>query len=216
MRKDLVIINSSNFALEVAWLTEQINMEHDEWNLLGFVDNENTGAMINGYPVIGSDEWLKAYSDPIYAVCAIGSPILRKRVISEISQNPNVRFPNLIAPDVKRSQLIEIGEGCMICSGTIMTVNIKIGSHVIINLDCTVGHGAIIEDFCTLSPSTNVSGNVIIKEGALIGTGVNIIEKRTIGARSIIGAGSVVTKDIENDSTAVGVPAKCIKHNSDS
>ena len=92
-----------------------------------------------------------------------------------------------------------------------MTVNISIGEHVIINLDCTVGHDAILDDFVTLYPSVNVSGATRVGRCTELGTGVQIIEGKTVGSYSVIGAGSVVIKDIPERCTAVGSPAKPIK-----
>ena len=66
---------------------------------------------------------------------------------------------------------MEIGEGTIICAGSIITTNVIIGDHVIVNLDCTIGHDDIIRDFATLYPSVNVSGNVIIEPCVEIGTG---------------------------------------------
>ena len=67
-----------------------------------------------------------------------------------------------------------------------------------------------------IAPGANVSGNVELKEGAYIGTnaailqGESIKKKITIGKFSIVGAGAVVTKDVDADSTVVGIPAKLI------
>ena len=86
-------------------------------------------------------------------------------------------------------------------------MNIRIGEHVILNLDCTVGHNTVIEDYVTVSPGCHLSGYSTIRRGAYLGTGAVTIERREIGARSIIGAGAVVIRDIPADVTAVGVPA---------
>ena len=117
----------------------------------------------------------------------------------------------MIHPNVRISQYVKMGHGNIICAGNILTVNIKLGNHVILNLDCTVGHDAIIGDYSTILPSVNISGNSIIKEGCFIGTNSAVIEGVSVGEWSIIGAGAVLTKDIPARCTAVGVPAKAIK-----
>lgn len=111
------------------------------------------------------------------------------------------------------SSYVEIGIGTIICAGSIITTNIYIGNHVIINLICTIGHDAIIKDFCTLHPGINVSGNVILEECTVIGTGSQIINNLVIGKNSIIGAGAVVNRNLPDNCTAVGIPAKPIKIN---
>ena len=89
--------------------------------------------------------------------------------------------------------------------------SLEIGKHVIINLDCTVGHDAILHDFVTLYPSVNVSGISEIGRCTELGTGAQIIQAKKIGESTIIGAGAVVVKDIPAKCTAVGSPAKPIK-----
>lgn len=81
----------------------------------------------------------------IYAVCAVGSASVRKRIVSKF-QNSKVKFATVIDPSVIISDRVQIGEGTIICAGTIITVDVKIGNHVIINLDCTIGHDDIIGD----------------------------------------------------------------------
>ena len=92
-----------------------------------------------------------------------------------------------------------------------LTVDIKLGCHNIIDVNSTVGHDAVLKDYVTLYPSVNVSGSTIINEGVELGTGTQVIQGKTIGADTIIGAGAVVVRDIPANCTAVGVPAKVIK-----
>ena len=63
----------------------------------------------------------------------------------------------------------------------------------------------------TIYPSVNVSGNVLIGQCTELGTGTQIIQGKTITANSIVGAGAVVVKNIEEPGTYVGSPAKKIK-----
>ncbi len=79
------------------------------------------------------------------------------------------------------------------------------------NLAVTIGHDSSLGDFVTLSPGTNVSGNVQLDEGVETGTNVGIIPGIEIGAWSIVGAGAVVTRNLPANVTAVGAPAKVIK-----
>ena len=122
-----------------------------------------------------------------------------------------MKFATLVDPSALVSNRVDIGEGSIICAGTIITVDIKIGNHVIINLDCTIGHDDVIEDFVTIYPSVNVSGNVLIGECSELGTGMRIIQGKKVAPNTIIGAGAVVVKDCAESGTYVGSPAKRIK-----
>lgn len=210
---DLIIIGASGFGREVAWLVERINKKCKEWNLIGFIDDNISiqENVINGYRVLGTTNNIKDYPEAYY-VCAIGSSKVRSMIIEKVTQeNPNIRFATLIDPTVEMSDLVEIGEGTIICAHTIITVNISIGKHVIINLDCTIGHDAVLKDFVTLYPSVNVSGASNIGKAVEMGTGMQIIQGKSIGDNSIIGAGAIVIRDIPERCTAVGNPARPIK-----
>ena len=199
--KDLIIFGASGFGREVAWAVERLNKVTPTWNLLGFMDDADDiqGTEINGY------------SDA-YFVVAVGASRTREKIVSNMKTvNPSIKFGTVIDPSVEMSDLVTIGEGTIICAHTIITVNIEIGSHVIINLDCTVGHDAVLQDFVTLYPSVNVSGITNIGHAVELGIGMQIIQGKTVGDYSIVGAGAVVVKDILAKCTAVGSPAKPIK-----
>ena len=211
MIKDLVIIGAGGFGREVAWLVERINREEKTWNLKGFVDDQQpVGTKVNQYTVIGTTESIKQSKKDLYVVCAVGNAKTRKRIIQSLENTKTIHFATVTDPSVIHSDEITIGEGSILCAGTILTTNITIGKHVIINLDCTVGHDAVIEDYTTLYPSVNVSGMTTIGTGSEIGTGVNIIQGKTIAQDVIVGAGGVVVKDLLESGTYAGIPAKRI------
>ncbi len=211
--KDLIIFGASGFGREVAWLVERINAKQPTWNLLGFMDDneEIQNAEINGYKVLGKTKDVASYPDA-YFVCAVGASKVREKIVANMKQvNPHIRFATVIDPSVEMSELITIGEGTIICAHTIVTVNISIGEHVIVNLDCTIGHDAVLKDYVTLYPSVNVSGLTHIGYATELGTGMQIIQGKSVGDYSIVGAGAVVVKDIPDNCTAVGSPARVIK-----
>lgn len=144
--------------------------------------------------------------DHVDTVIAIGDVAVRKKVADLFLM---LRY----APVLFGTQYADnkIGRGTIICPGTILTTGITIGRHVIINLNCTIGHDCVIGDFVTISPGANVSGNVTIGEGCYIGSNAVIREKISICSGVTIGAGGVVVKDITEPGVYVGSPAKRIK-----
>jgi serine acetyltransferase len=97
-----------------------------------------------------------------------------------------------------------------VTAGCIFTCDIRVGDFNLFNLQTTVGHDAQIASGCVINPSVNLSGGVVVGDRVLIGTGAQILENRTIGSGATIGAGAVVTRDVEAGTTVVGVPAKPI------
>ena len=214
--KDLIIIGAGGLGRETIWTAERINAVKPEWNILGFIDDNpaNAGKTIDGYKVLGTSADVASYPDAYY-VCAIGSARVRKIVVDKILAVAPVKFATIIDPAcVWCPERSTIGEGCIVCANTYITVNIKIGNHVYIGANGTVGHDATIGDFVTCYPGANVSGSTYIGSGSELGTGSQVIQGLSVGEHTIVGAGAVVVRDLPSDCTAVGTPAKPIKfHN---
>lgn len=211
--KDIAIFGVGGFGREVLTLIQDINRVSPAWNIVGFFDDGHPkGEVINGFSTLGTCEDLNAWDKPIAITIAIGTPSIKKNILSRI-QNQQVSFPTLIHPSVLIGDrnYVEIGKGCIICAANIITTNIKIGDFVILNLACTTGHDTVINDYSAFMPTCNISGEVVIEEGVYCGTGVKIINQTSIGANTIIGAGAVVANSLPANCTAVGVPAKPIK-----
>ncbi|RZK36618.1 MAG: acetyltransferase [Pedobacter sp.] len=212
--KDIAIIGAGGFGREVKMLIDQINLINPQFNFLGFYDDGIAkGTLVNNHPVLGGVADINLASNDLGIVAAIGLPSLKKKLLEKIT-NPKISFPKLIHPGVIiGTDDVTIGEGTIVCAGSIITVNIKIGAHVIFNLGCTVGHDTIIGDYSSFMPSVNVSGEVVIENEVYVGTGAKIINQLSIGTKTIVGAGAVVYKSLPANCTAVGIPAKPVKFN---
>lgn len=211
--KKIAILGTGGFARELATLIQDINAVSPMYDFIGFVDGSLAkGTLVNGYPVIGNDDEINNVSEELGLVLAFGDPKLKKKVKDKFT-NPFLSFPTLIHPSViiGDKKFVEIGEGCIICAGCILTTNITIKDFVTLNLQCTVGHDTVINEYAAFMPTCNISGEVNIAEGVYCGTGVKIINLTSVGKYTIVGAGAVVAKTLPANCTAVGVPAKPIK-----
>lgn len=207
--RKIIIVGAGGFGREILWLIERINERKLSWKVVGFIDDVmGCDNRINQIPVLGSLKKLKMQQEEIDVVCAIGSAKTRKNIVEQLKRNPRLHFPNLIDPSVFCSRYVKMGEGNIICAGTILTTNIELGDFNILNLSCTVGHDVEIKSFVTIYPGTNISGNVRIGAESEIGTGTKIIQGKQIGDQMIVGAGAVVVTDLLDAGTYIGVPAK--------
>lgn len=214
--KDLLIIGAGGMGRDVTWLVKRINDVTPQWNLLGFIDDnpDIQGKELVGYKVVGRIDDIKNYPDA-FVVCSIANAKVRKRIIERIRNDfPNQKFATLIDPTVEMSDYVKIGEGAVICAHTLITMNIRIGDFPIITSGCTIGHDTVVNDFVTFYPNATVSGFTVVGECTELGTGMQAIQEKTIGSNTIIGAGAVVVRDIPDNCTAVGNPAKPIKFHS--
>ena len=209
--KDLVIVGTGGVGKETALIVEDINEISQEWNLLGFIDDnkELIGKEINGYKVLGDREFLNNFDKEVYVVIAIADYCIKEELVKYLT-NKNIQYATLIHPSVKINRSISIGKGCIIYQNVIMTVNINIGNHVIISPKCGIGHDSLIEDYVTVLWNVNISGSERIRQGVTLGSGCTIIQGLEIGRGSFVGAGAVVIRDIDESKTAVGVPTRYV------
>ena len=207
----IAIIGAGGFAREVLTLINAINSNTPQYEVIGFV-GEDKSQPVHGYPVIGNDDEVNLTQEPLSIVIAVGEPGLKAKIRGKYN-NPLISFPTVVHPSVilGEKESIKTGQGCIICAGCILTTDINIKDFVTLNLQCTVGHDTVIENYSSFMPSVNISGEVDIKEGVYVGTGAKIINQVEIGEHTIVGAGAVVAKSLPADCTAVGVPAKPIK-----
>ena len=210
--KKIVIFGAGGFAREVQQLISDINKEKEIWELLGFIVDSNyvNNEIINGLHILGDERWFITHPE-VSVVIAIGDSELRKNKVLALEKIGKIKYPKLIHPRAWVGDFIEIGEGTIICAGALITTNVKIGKHVHVNIGSTIGHDAELENFVTLNPSVNISGNVVLQECSEIGTGTVIIPKVKVGRSTTVGAGSIVIRDLDANGVAVGAPAKIIK-----
>jgi sugar O-acyltransferase (sialic acid O-acetyltransferase NeuD family) len=121
------------------------------------------------------------------------------------------QFFTFIHPTALLMGDVEIGEGSFIGAYSILTTNIKIGKHTILNRGNHIGHDCEIGDYFSAMPGAIVSGNVRIYDLVYMGNNSSIKEKLTIHSLSTIGMNSAVVKPIEEPGVYVGVPVKKIK-----
>jgi sugar O-acyltransferase (sialic acid O-acetyltransferase NeuD family) len=210
--QDVVILGAGGFAREVWWVFEDANADQKRWNVLGFIDEnrENWGKSLCDLPVLGDFSWFEKAASKPRVISGVGGNPLRRKFAAR-AKEMGLEFCGVRHPSARLSRFVEVGAGTVICAGNAITTQIRIGAHVNINLNCTLGHDVTLDDYCNLSPGVHVSGNVHLEEGVDAGTGAVFIPGKRVGAWSVIGAGSVVTKDIPSRVVAVGAPAKPIR-----
>ncbi len=206
----VIVVGGGGLAREIAWLARECVGGAD---LVGFLDDapDLHGESICGVPVLGTvDEWPR-YADCSFVV-AIGAPRVRRNVVSRMEAVANrPRFATLVHASVSRSAYVTIGEGSMITAGCVLTTQIELGRHVILNLSSTVGHDTHLHDYVNVAPMVAISGNVTAEAGAELGTASSIRQGITIGRGAVIGMGSAVIKDVEANTVVVGAPAKPLR-----
>lgn len=188
-----------------------MNQDKLQWNIVGFVDDQKAGQSVDGYPVLGTVEWLRGWKKQVYVTCAIGAGKTRKAIWDRVAGGDHIQPATIIDPTAIIGRGCEVGLGTIICAGTVLAIAVKTGFNCIINLNCTLGHDAVLESYCTVHPGSNLSGRVHIGTCTDIGTGSKVIQGITVSPNAILGAGTVVAQNIIVPGTYVGVPARKVK-----
>jgi len=207
-----VILGAGGFAREAALhiMDYELFHGHDKPDFL-FVDDITATTEIKlrnvNYPVI--KDWFFPAGFTRFTI-GIGQPQAKKVMVAKALQaglepHKTIIHPGALVQDAK------IGNGGIIAPGVVVTTNIIIGDYVILNLNCTVGHDTVIEDFVTCNPLCSISGNVRLENGCFIGAGATVLEKKTVGGDAVVGAQACVVSDLPPQTTYVGIPAKELK-----
>jgi len=141
---------------------------------------------------------------------AVGDSRDRESIVAKLPKE--TKYFTFIHPTAQlMNDNIEIGEGGFIGAGSILTTNIKLGKHALLNRGNHIGHDTVIGDYFSMMPNAVVGGNVTVEDYVYLGSCSNIREKINISPDVIIGMNAAVVKNITEGGTYVGVPAKKIK-----
>jgi sugar O-acyltransferase (sialic acid O-acetyltransferase NeuD family) len=142
----------------------------------------------------------------------VGHNGIREKIHLQLSQylgNPI----NAIHPSAVISASARLGDGIMIAANATLNPLVEIGRGVICNTSCSIDHECIIGDFTHIAPNAVLCGNVTVGRGSFIGANSVIRQGVRIGENVVIGAGTVVIKDIPNNTTVIGNPARKLVKN---
>ena len=119
----------------------------------------------------------------------------------------------------------KIGDNCNICANVLIENDVSVGNNVTVKSGVQLWDGITVEDDVFIGPNVTFTNDLfprsknpdwklsktVIKKGASIGANATILCGITIGEKAMIGAGSVVTKDVPDREVWIGNPARCIR-----
>ena len=161
----------------------------------------------------GFKHWIKGQNrEKIGFLVAIGNPHGRARLrLHEALVAEGLQAVTIAHPTAWIDKNVKIGEGSQILAGAQVLAETVIGKQCIINTKASIDHENILEAGAEAAPGTTLCGLVKVGINGWICAGATVLPRISIGADSIVGAGALVTEDVPDGVTVVGVPARPIK-----
>jgi len=207
MKQDLIIYGAGGAGRELATFLKG----SAEWQVRGFVEDATDQGQIEGIKVLGKREYLEKNGGNT-VVSVLSDPYKREKIITELKQFPHIKFPRVLVPGTYYSTNIEWGEGVVVgLPGSLLSTCLKLGNFVFINFNTGIGHDTEIGDHTIIYSHIDIGGGTRIGHHCIIGSGVTIRPGVKIGNGCIVGGGSMVVKDVPDNVTVAGVPARVIK-----
>lgn len=210
---DIIVVGAGGFGREVLDVIDSINVVHRKYRLRGVVDDNpsQTNLELLEHRKIAylgaTEDLLSSKADPCAYVVGIGGGTPR-RILADKFDSAGFMATTLVHPSATMGYDVEVGRGSVICAGVRLTTNIRLGQHVHLNLNVTVGHDTVIGDFVSANPLASISGDCVIEDGVQIGVSGVVLNGLTVGSNSVVGGSACVVRDVPPDVVVKGVPAK--------
>ena len=215
--KKLIILGTGGNCLDIYDAALAINRQAGKtiYECLGLLDDNRAlhGTELSGLKVLGGFADAAKFPDAFF-VNGIGSPtsFWRKADVLAGTGLPLGRFETIIHPQASVSSLATLGRGVAVLPGASIGARAEIGNHVIILQGAIISHDCRIGDYGCVASGACLSGDVDVAPFCYIGANVSVRNGIKIGTRALVGIGSVVVKDVLENTVVAGNPARYLRH----
>lgn len=167
------------------------------YNIVGFFDDYTKEKKFLNLPVFGSINQIESNNDKFdNLIIAIGYNHFDVRQSLFLELSKRYAFATIIDNSAQIDPSANISAGCVIYPSVVIDKQVAIQENVLLNVGCNICHNSKVGSHSYIAPAVNIAGFVNIGEQAFLGIGCTITDHVTIASKSIIGAQSLVNKDI--------------------
>ena len=207
----MIIAGAKGFAKELLELLYR-DYRYKEIMFYDDVSPELPDTLFGKFKILKSQDELKAaLKSNAYFALGVGIPKIRHQLNKLFTENGGI-IKTIISNNASVGSFeTDIGNGCTIMDGVMITNNSLIAMGCLINVNTVIAHDTKIGKFADIAPNVTISGRCTIGDYVSIGTGAILLPSVNIGNNVTIGAGSVVKNHIPDNSLVIGTPGKVIK-----
>jgi sugar O-acyltransferase (sialic acid O-acetyltransferase NeuD family) len=214
--RKVVILGTGGNAVDILDTVRDLNEAPGRAALecLGFLDDDpaRAGTTLHGVPVLGPLSLARTLPEAWF-VNGIGSPgnFWKKEAIIASAGVRHERFLTLVHPAASVSRMARLGPGTVVFQNATVTSNVIIGNHVVILPNSVISHDDRIGDYTCVAGGVCISGGVTVGKTCYLGTRSCLNGNIKVGDYCLVGMGSVVLRDVPENSVVVGQPARFLR-----
>ena len=211
MKEEIILLGGGGHCKSCIDVIEQ----EDRFSIAGILDMpENLGQKIAGYSFIGTDDDIEKLSKQFkYFFITVGhiqSPAIRIKLFHRLCEL-KVNIPVIVSPHAVVSKNTELGRGTIIMHQAIVNTEARVGENCIINTGALIEHESTVGSNCHVSTYAILNGQCILGNESFIGSHTVLANNISVAASTLVAAGSVVLRSLENSGTYIGSPLRKIK-----
>ncbi|CAN5164266.1 acetyltransferase [soil metagenome] len=209
--ENIVVIGSGGHGREIAEVCLAVaRAEPGRVHLVGVIDDGpragDLARLISaGIAYLGT---VAAWPWSSYAcsfVVGVSDPTARRRIANSLVAHS--RPATLVHPDATLGSQVALGPGCVVFAGARLSTTVRLGAHVHLYHNVTVGSDAVVDDFTTVCSAATVGSGTHTGAGVMVGAGAVVLDQRRVGDGSTVAAAACVVGDVPPDTVVTGVPA---------